>query len=380
MTDMPTVNPFTFVRIPAVESAAVEEERFLGSSEAELRAHLTRYFRQGLLSEPQKREMAAHLLAKSTEQVEKQAARAAALKQATAASNDEKEEKEKEPELSTALDPAQQQKLIDGYLEDTSYEIVPIMMPMRNTGFIGTSLYIDDSGAFKELPLNTRASKIAQRDIRGDAFLLSNHDDPALDEWGRVDCPLDRYEQLLAKPPTSGYDTSNQAQMTQAALLRENDTKKISPEDAAAAVAGRAEGNRLFAAGDTAGAIAAYTTAVDLSEGRRDLLPSEAELTAVHLAALLNRSLCLAKEKRFAEAARDARRALALEPASQKAHYRLAQALISQQEFQPAEDAVTDFVRCGGAEAEAVALREAIVAGGQRYREQQKKQFAKMFS
>lgn len=358
----PEVSPFTFVHIPSDAALPVVEERFTGNSEGQLRDRLTRHFRKGLLSDAQKKEMAAHLMVKSTEQMERNAARAGAA--------GEKVE----------MDTEQQQRLIDTYLDQTSYEIVPITMPMRNTGFVGTSLYIDDSGAFKDLPLNTRASKIAQRDIRGDAFLLSNHDDPALDEWGRVDCPLATYEELYSSPPKQGYDTANAAQMAQTALLRESDTKRVTAEDAERAVRCREDGNGFVSSGDHKAAIQAYTLAVDLTEGRRDLLPNEAAVTALHLAALLNRSLCLLRERRYAEAAKDARRALAIDDRSAKAHYRLAQALIHLKEYDAARASVGAFVDCGGPRSDAGAMLAAIDEGEKRYKQEQKKVFAKLFS
>lgn len=360
-TDLPSVKPFTYLRIPHDTQESVEELRFNGNSEEELRHTLTRYFRRSILSDDQKKDMGRHLAAKADESAKQNAVRGG---QAVAAT----------PEVEQ-----QQAEMIDHYLDQSSYEIIPVTMPMRSTDYIGTSLYIDDSGAFKDLPLNYRASKLAQRDIRGDAFLLSNHDDPALDEWGRVDCPKQRYEDLLAHPPQVAYDPSNQAQMTKAAMLREAETKKISPEDFAKAQTAKDDGNRLFAAGDLLAAVQAYSTTVDLTEGRRDLLPDEAAATQLRLSALLNRCLCLTRLKKCAEAARDAQTAVQLDPTSLKAHYRLVYALCGGQEYAAAAEACAAYEQLGGSEEDVAAMRAAIAGGEAELAKAQKQIFSKMF-
>ncbi|KPI85692.1 hypothetical protein ABL78_5272 [Leptomonas seymouri] len=361
-TSQPNVKPFTYLRIPHSAQEPVEELRFNGNSEEELRHTLTRYFRRSLLSEDQKTDMGRHLVAKANESAKKHA-----VKGGPAAAE------------STADAEKQQAAMIDQYLDQASYEIIPVTMPMRSTDYIGTSLYIDDSGAFKDLPLNYRASKLAQRDIRGDAFLLSNHDDPALEEWGRVDCPLQRYHDLFEHPPQVAYDPSNQAQMTQAAMLREAETKKISPEDYEKAQQAKEDGNRLFTAGDLQAAVQAYSMTIDLTEGRRDLLPDEAAATQLRLSALLNRCFCLTRLKKFAEAVTDARMAIALDPSSLKAHYRSTYALCGAQEFEAAAEACAAYEKLGGSEEDVSAMRAAIANGEAEVRKAQKRMFSKMF-
>jgi tetratricopeptide (TPR) repeat protein len=359
-TTQPNVKPFTYLRIPHDFQAAVEELRFEGNSEEELRHTLTRYFRRSLLSEDQKTDMGRHLVEKAKESAKKNAVNGGA---AAATTESEK----------------QQAAMISQYLDQASYEIIPVTMPMRSTDYIGTSLYIDDSGAFKDLPLNYRASKLAQREIRGDAFLLSNHDDPALEEWGRVDCPVQRYQELLEHPPQVAYDPSNQAQMTQAAMLREAETKKISTEDYEKAQKAKEDGNVLFAAGDLQAAVQAYSMAIDLTEGRRDLLPDEAVATQLRLSALLNRCLCLTKLKKCSDAVADAQMAVHLDPNSLKAYYRLTYALCGAQEFDKAVKACATYEKLGGSEEDVSAMRTTITNGTAEVTKAQKQMFSKMF-
>ncbi|AIO02498.1 hypothetical protein LPMP_353620 [Leishmania panamensis] len=364
-TSQPIVKPFIYLRIPSEDVKPVEELHFNGHNEAELRHTLTRFFRQSLLSDDQKTDMARHLTDKVNESAKKRA---------------EKEANGSGSGAEPPVDVEQQQaSMIDQYLDQASYEIIPVTMPMRSTQYIGTSLYIDDSGAFKGLPLNYRASKLAQREIRGDAFLLSNHDDPALDEWGRVDCPLQRYEELYTDSPKIAYDPSNQTQMTQAAKLRENEAKKISVEDYEKAQQAKEDGNRLFTANDLPAAVQAYSMTVDLTDGRRDLLPNEEAATQLRLSALLNRCLCFTRLKKYPKAVKDAQAAAYLDPKSLKAYYRLTYALCGAQEYEAAGQACETYAQLGGAEEDVAAMRTAVAAGEAEVKKTQKQMFSKMF-
>ncbi|KAF5219608.1 hypothetical protein ECC02_007445 [Trypanosoma cruzi] len=350
----PTVAPFKYVLIPSDDAEMPVEMTFSGGSDEELRASIQQYFRRQLLSREQRTEMAKHLTEKA-------------------------KEGEKQEEGGAAAPSVQQSAMIEDYLEQTSFEIVPLLMPGRDNKFIGTSLYIDDSGRFKDLALNSRASKIAQRDIRGDAFLLCNHDDPALDEWSRVDCTLTHYETLLKNPPMTNYDTSNRTQMASAAMLRESDTKRISEEDAIKAKKAKDDGNALFSAGDFKAAALAYSESIDLTEGRRDLLPNGAEVTALRLSALLNRSICLHRIGKNDDAAKDARAAIHLDGANIKAHHRLAVALCGSRDYDAATEALNAFERLGGSASDAAAVRHAIAEGVKALQKEQKQKYSKLF-
>ncbi|CCW61146.1 unnamed protein product [Phytomonas sp. EM1] len=365
--NLPEVEPFTYVRIPADDAGEVEECRFDGHTEEALRAHLTRYFRRQLLSPDQHRAMAGHLV---------EAANDAARKTAVRAGTSEPPATSDDPPL---VDPTRQSDLIEAYLEDASFEIVPITMPTRASRFIGTSLYVDGCGSFKGLARNDRASRIAGREIRGDAFLLSNHDDPALETWRRVDCRRGDFDALLANPPGVRADAADATHMATTTQIREEETKRLRVEDLPKAWAGKAEGNRLVAAGDFPAAAAAYTVAIELTDGRRDLLPNEAELTELHRGALLNRSLCAYRLGKFLDAAKDAERAIALAPGNPKGYYRLAQASIAAHDFAEARKAVQHFTTSGGSGEVAAAMQAAIERGEREAKEKLRKNLAKMF-
>ncbi|KEG12867.1 malate dehydrogenase (quinone) [Trypanosoma grayi] len=351
----PAVRPFKYVLVPADDTKVPTEITFSGGTDEGLRASIQQYFRRQLLSQDQKNEMAKHLAEKA-------------------------KEGEKKAEGQTTATSEQQNEMIADYLEQTSFEIVPLLMPGRGNKFIGTSLYIDDSGRFKDLLLNSRASKIAQRDIRGDAFLLCNHDDPALDEWSRVDCTLAHYETLLADPPMTNYDSSNRAQMASAAMLRENDTKRISEEDVVKAKKAKENGNAFFTAGDLNAAVLAYAETIDLTEGRRDLLPNEVEATALRVSALLNRSLCLHRLGKNDDAAKDARAAIHLDAKNVKAHHRLAVALCSGRDYDAASVALDACESLGGATTDTAAVRQSITEGRKRLLQEQKQKYSKLFA
>ncbi|CAD2212882.1 malate dehydrogenase (quinone) [Angomonas deanei] len=363
MAHQPSVKPFIYTYIPADEAQSVKEIRFEGKDDTELRDALAKHFRQQLLSPDQEMDMARHLMEKTAE---------AQKKKGTSKYNDESENQ--------VGDSEQRKAIIQSYLDDTSFEIVPVVMPMRQTKFVGTSLYIDDSGAFKGLPLNPRACKIAQRDIRGDAFLLSNLDDPALDEWSRVDCGLEVYSKLYEEPPTTSYDTTDKAQMQQTALLRDSDSKKISEEDVKKAFVAKDDGNAFVAQKDYLAAIQAYSTAVELTEGRRDLLQNEAEVTQLRVSSLLNRSMCFTHTGQGDAAARDARSAIYMDQNNPKAYYRLTQALLVLRDYGEAQKAADEFKQHGGGDADYAKFLKDIETGRKSFNDEQKKKYQKMFN
>lgn len=89
-------------------------------------------------------------------------------------------------------------KLTDDMMEKllfmTTVDIFPLMMPTQKTEFLGISIYVDDKGVSKNLPLNERATSLAhncgymdQRFV-GDAFIARIFDDQ--DAWQRKDIKL----------------------------------------------------------------------------------------------------------------------------------------------------------------------------------------------
>jgi hypothetical protein len=345
MTEQPKVTPFKYILIPC-DDTVVQERTFSGSSDDDLRRTIKSHFSGKTLSNSQRCEMQ--------------------LSVAKAAS---------EKSAEKAVDP----NLLEQVVGDTSFEIVPITLPSRGNRFIGSSLYIDDAGRFKELPLNSRASRIAQKDIRGDAFLLSNHDDPALDVWERVDCGIDVYNSLIQCPPQTTLDTSNQKQMAAAGAVRESDSKLVSEEDAQTAKKARLEGNQLFGQGKFTEAETEYSAAISMTEGRRDFLANEKEVTNIRLLSFLNRSLCRLKLSKWTEAALDAKSALVLDERNVKGLFRLATAEFRCRDFDAAESALAGCESAGGISEETSALRTEIAAGRRQLQKEEQKKYSKAF-
>lgn len=367
MAEQPSISPFEYLYIPSDDKSAVRTVSFSGNSDDELRTTITAHFKQNQLTRAQRQEMTSHVLQKAEEQQKKNArVEEVSEEEETAATN--------APPTTSTLNMA------EDFVDHSTFEIIPVVMPTRATGFIGTSLYIDDAGRFKDLPLNSRASRIAQRDIRGDAFLLSNHDDPAQDVWARVDCPMSRYESLLANPQGTTYDSSNAAQMAAESARREQESKKISLEDAAAGLQAKADGNKLFQEGDVLAAVQAYSTAIELLAGRRDLHSNAEELDRTVEQSYLNRSMCYGKLLKWGDSARDAEMAVGLNPGNGKGYFRLATARCQQQDFKAALDAVAACeMTFGGSTEDTRRLREEIAAKSAEVLRKQKASFGKMF-
>lgn len=425
MSNLPSTKPFQYICIPAQESNPVYPCQFKGNGEQELREELSRHFRTLLLSDEQKAAMSQHILFEAEKSSSRQEAEAKKLaakfvgeKDAAATGEPssshaqveeesnrvvevvdgeeeegavvavEKEEKNEEvnPSSTTTSAPAppppvSKEVLIDQFLESNAFEVVPITMPTRETKFIARSLYVDDCGQFKNLPLNCRASKLAKREIRGDAFLLSNHDDPALEDWERVDTTVECYEDLYQNSDKlQALDTSNQSQMMAITQCREDQSKKIAEEEVVKAIQAKMVGNSLVAKGDWKAAAESYKESIELTTGRRDLLKDEAAATALHISSRLNRSLCFAKMRKFESAVEDARWVLSLEPKNLKGMYRLAQGEIGLQEYGQASKTLDAFIKEGGSEEDRRVLQQAINEGAQALREKEKKMYGKMFA
>mmetsp|Transcript_11897 Transcript_11897/g.29300 ORF Transcript_11897/g.29300 Transcript_11897/m.29300 type:complete len:292 (-) Transcript_11897:289-1164(-) len=85
------------------------------------------------------------------------------------------------------------EKQIEMLMGHTSVEINPITVPTQRNNFLSVSMYVDDQGIAKSLPLNERASQIAlasgrASEVRGDAFFGRIFDDQNV--WTREDFTL----------------------------------------------------------------------------------------------------------------------------------------------------------------------------------------------
>ncbi|CUG89802.1 Hypothetical protein, putative [Bodo saltans] len=391
--NQPSASSFQYLLIPADATKAVSSTTFAGESDEQLRHTITQYFRsQASLSAGQRQELKSNIVARATANAEKHTVKKTENEElATTDSNASAAVALQGPSSAAAEDDttaaaaAEQQasrmtSLAEDFVDQTSFEIVPVVMPTRKNRFIGTSLYIDDAGRFKELPVNTRASTVAQRDIRGDAFMLSNYDDPAVDEWKRVDTTPETYEELYKNPPQSQLDTSNQAAMSAATIHRENDAKRISVEDAAKGLEAKADGNKFFVGGDFKAGVQAYTHAIELLDGRRDLHANAAELEQTLVTSYVNRSLCQAKLNLWSESLLSARAAVELDPSNAKGYFRIASARAALKEFHEASLALQACELRGGSADDIARLRAEIAEGSKQFQAKQKATYSKMFA
>merc|ERR1719313_2291049 len=84
---------------------------------------------------------------------------------------------------SEALSDDVMQKMI----EFSSVDIYPVLLPKKDVGHVGVSLYVDDKGISKKLPVNKRAMSLcmpAGHEVSpffGDAFIARVFDDE--DAW-----------------------------------------------------------------------------------------------------------------------------------------------------------------------------------------------------
>jgi hypothetical protein len=339
----PETAPFTYVFVPADEARPAQEQRYEGTSDAELRNRLRAYFARvgGCMNDSHKRELASSLRARVEAQKNKQGQQQQQQKSvvtvhedgaapaATVATGTAGDAVSAEAHAPMPPPPSEADLLARAVetTDDGAFEIVPIVLPTLRSRFLATSLYIDSTGMIKDLPMNTRASRIAGREVRGDAFLLSNHDDPALDTWKRVDATLADYEGLLSAPPASGaLNVDDPAQANAALSMREALTRVVSAEDAAAALAALDAGRAAFARQDFASAAASFLRVVELVAARTDLLANEADVVRARNVAHLNLAQCALKLGRFGDAEKHAAEALRADPGNDKAAFRLATA------------------------------------------------------
>lgn len=81
--------------------------------------------------------------------------------------------------------------VMDKLMALTTVDIFPVLMPTKDTQFNGISVYVDDKGIAKKLPLNERLTSLIQyagykdQIFHGDAFVARIFDDD--DAWHRMD-------------------------------------------------------------------------------------------------------------------------------------------------------------------------------------------------
>jgi len=84
-------------------------------------------------------------------------------------------------------------EVMSSIMNVTTVDIFPCLLPKRENGFRGVSVYIDDKGVSKKLPLNERATGLVraagfpEQAFHGDAFVSRVLDDELGDRWERQD-------------------------------------------------------------------------------------------------------------------------------------------------------------------------------------------------
>eukprot|EP00164_Ancoracysta_twista_P008132 GFYU01011679.1.p1 GENE.GFYU01011679.1~~GFYU01011679.1.p1 ORF type:complete len:228 (-),score=36.11 GFYU01011679.1:72-755(-) len=163
--DDPTVREFQYVRIPYEDSVAVEQLKFKGT-EQDFAQSLGEHFKVGQLTPSQMEAYKQHVLT----------------------------------QIPPGLSAEQKEMIMDSIMKNSpTHEIMPVIAHSKANGFIGTTFYGDDVSAFKQLPVNTRASHAASREIRGDVFMVKTMDNGT--DFERLNVICRDFEVIHAKPP-----------------------------------------------------------------------------------------------------------------------------------------------------------------------------------
>mmetsp|Transcript_20947 Transcript_20947/g.31244 ORF Transcript_20947/g.31244 Transcript_20947/m.31244 type:complete len:300 (-) Transcript_20947:218-1117(-) len=141
-------------------------------------------------------------------------------------------------------------KYVDMLMNNTSVEIVPLSLPIKENKYVCISMYVDDQGIAKNLPRNERATRIAfaagrPSEVRGDAFLGRVYDQQDGDQdWARLDFTLDDCRsdakwvtdaKSASKKPQHGSTSAGLQKLLaqQMATNKQTETKKL-PEGSSA--------------------------------------------------------------------------------------------------------------------------------------------------
>ena len=294
----PLVKPFKYCFIPCDDAEPVCEKVFEGTDDKELRDGLNAFFSRDRLTVGQVEDFKEGM----QEQIKQ---------------NQQKAMKDTTP---TTSDPDQQAALAQVMASQGGFEIVPVVFPDVTTEFKGVSLYIDQVGRFKDLPLNNRASKMSQRDIRGDAFAIASYDDPVKDDWARIDCPKETIDHMVKNPPQKSQDPTARAQAMQASMQ----TSLITEENMCKARSLKETGNNFAKADKPEDAEIKYSEALKELQGRQDNVDVK-ECTALISTLHSNRAQMNLKLKKYTEAVTDCTTVLSSDPSNLKALFRRAQ-------------------------------------------------------
>jgi hypothetical protein len=234
-------------------------------------------------------------------------------------------------------------------------DCVPLVNNTKEAAYIGINLYVDDRGTPKGLPLNQRATQIAQQchrmvNVMGDAFIgkiFDNEDDFTRMDFSLADLNGDAAWMKMAGmqgKKSGGQGAAEKLRMEMANTASSSSSvKKSSPKAIKAAKPKKAKkepaevlpplaagfkkaGNEHFVAKRFNEAVAQYTKAI-------------AEVPTSHVL-YSNRSAAYLGMEDWANAASDANNSLQLKPTFIKGYFRLAKAHIGNKNVQAAYMAV----------------------------------------
>ena len=152
---------FAYIRIPADTTIPIEECRFdkVELSEDNFIMHIKAYF---ALASPESNVDRSILLKQLSEHAKQ--------------------------DISKTVD----EKTLDQIMSMTSVDIMTVSLPIAENGFVGVSMYCDDKGRSKNLPVNDRATGLVMacglvgQQLFGDVFISRMFDDGE-NHWFRMD-------------------------------------------------------------------------------------------------------------------------------------------------------------------------------------------------
>jgi len=227
------------------------------------------------------------------------------------------------------------QRMLDIATSLSMVETVSLLSHTKDHNFIAINLYVDDEGMVKNLPLNMRASEIAQCagnpiEVRGDAFLARVLDDG--DNFDRLDFTIDeissnaewvKHAQIQNAKRRSAEASGHMAQRLQTVKEEGARLTELTPAEVE-----KENGNKCFARQDWTAAIDHYSRAL-----HHDYML---------LAARNNRAMAYLKLSNWEAARQDTDALLELQPRNVKALMRRAAAL---QGLGKVEEAKVDLLR-----------------------------------
>ncbi|KAG2438451.1 hypothetical protein HYH02_010906 [Chlamydomonas schloesseri] len=222
------------------------------------------------------------------------------------------------------------EQMLAAALDMQMVETLALLVNNRDSGFVGVNMYCDDQAQVKELPLNVRASNIADccgkpMQVNGDVFLARLFDND--DAFVRLDLPLAEVTSGAAWVAAAAAQAAKRLQQGDRAadfmaqLQQQQQRQKAGAGAVAAAPkatvreltpaeAEKEAGNAAVKRGDLVGAVERYTAALGADPGMT--------------AAANNRALALLRLGRHEEAEADCSRVLEDEPRNVKALLRRA--------------------------------------------------------